>query len=536
MSEDATGEAGPLRLHDSRWSPLFIVVAALFGFCILCDFALIRATAPTADSVQNFNELSAVFAGNPLLGHWVLASDSFYFTDLPLFALGRLLIGDRIALIYLVPFAIYALLLAAGLVLVWRGPPRGRGISALILLALIGAPFAPGQYMLRIAAFHTASVLFSLVALAAIAPVVEGRGASAPRWAIFAAALFIACASDPMATVFLALPFLAFLLLDVLRQRALPRPYLVLGLMVVAGIFAAGQFPPLMEGLGGFVTRPSYSGALSLDPEIVFGNLRAELAAFGVLLGVTDLGALPLAPIVSVLRAVTALWVLASVASLVWRTRSAPRLGLARLLVIAALALLAADTLSITFAAAITDGPGYPNAAVRYVAPAFIFLCIAAALEPAYPTSLGRLRRILAGIAATSAVVVFIAVAVLSYRDLLAPPGLYAPPAYRVTVWLRERRLTYGVGDYYTTQLVRALSDGQVMADPMVVEKGRLVPDRFWTDTKRFDAGKRPQFVIFPDENWFDLTPADAVATYGPPLRTAWVSGVRVMIYAPAPL
>ncbi len=535
MSEQATPEPRPKRQDGQRPLALSLAVAALFCLCIVCDFALIRATPPNADSVQNFNELSAVFAGNPLLAHWVLASDSFYLTDLPVFAAGRLFIGERIALIYLAPFAIYMLLLAAGLVLVWRGPPRGRGVSGLILLFLIGAPFAPGQDMLRVAAFHTASVMFSLLAVAAIAPVLEGRGAGAPRWGLFAAALFIACASDPMATVFLALPLLAYLLLDVVKQRAAPRPYLVLAFLVSVAIFAAGQFPSLMQGLGGFITRASYSGALSLNPHIVFGNLRAEIAAFGVLFGVTNLGTLPLAPVVSILRAAAALWVMASAAGLVSRTPSAPRLGLARLFVIAALALLAADTLSITFTAAISEGPGYPNAAVRYVAPAFLFLCIAAALEPAFPRKGGRLRPLARGVAATSAITVFIAVAALSYQSALAPPGLYRPPAYQAMVWLRAHGLTYGVGDYYTTQLVRALSDGRVMADPMVVAKGRLVPDRFWTDTTRFDAGKRPQFVIFPDENWFDLTPADAIATYGPPIRTTWVSGVRVMLYAPTP-
>jgi len=514
---------------------LSVALAALFCLCVLCNFALVRATPPNADSVQNFNELGAVFAGNPLLARWVLASDSFYFTDLPFFALGRLLLGERIALIYLVPFAIYCLILAAGMALVWRGSWRDRRVSGLILLVLIGVPFAPGQYMLRVAAFHTASVLFSLVAMAAVAPVLEGRGAGAPRWAIFAATIFIACASDPMAAVFLALPLLVFLVLDVWRQRAAPRPYFVLAFILIVAIFAAGQFPALIHAIGGFTTRPSFSNTLSLNPQIVFGNLRAEVAAFGVLFGVSDLGSLPMAPVVSILRAAAAVWVMMSVAALIFRTKSAPRLGLARFFVLAALALLAADTLSITFTAAITAGPGYPNAAVRYVAPAFLFLCIAAALAPALPPKLGLLRPLVSGAASVSAVVLFIAVAVFSTRSLLAPPGLYTPPAYQVMVWLRAHRMTYGVGDYYTTQLVRALSDGQVMADPMVVEKGRLVPDRFWTDTTRFDSAKRPEFVIFPDENWFDLTPADAIATYGPPVRTTWVDGVRVMLYTPNP-
>jgi hypothetical protein len=72
------------------------------------------------------------------------------------------------------------------------------------------------------------------------------------------------------------------------------------------------------------------------------------------------------------------------------------------------------------------------------------------------------------------------------------------------------------------------------MADPMVVSQARLQPDRFWTDTTRFDAKLHPQFIIFPPNNWFGLTEADAVATYGPPLAVTSVRGVEVLLYVPA--
>jgi hypothetical protein len=476
--------------------------------------------------------LAALFTGDPLLARWVLASDSFYFTDLPFFAVGRWLLGDQITLIYLAPLVIYGLLLATALLLIGRTATQRRWMSALVLLVLIGVPFAPGQYMLRVAAFHTATVLFSLVGLTAIAPVLEGRRVSLGLWGLFGAALFLACASDPMAVVFFALPLLAFLLLDGLRQRAAPRPYLALAFVVIVMVFCAGKFPLVMQSLGGFITRPSYSNLLSLNPTSVFENIGAEIAAFGILFGVTDLRGLPLTPLVSVIRAAAAIWVLISVAGLLLRTPRDPRLGVARFLVLAALALLAADALSITFNAGISAGPGYPNASVRYVAPAFLFLCLAAALAPAAWPKAGALQPLLNAMAMILAAIVMVAIGVSGYRSLSAPSGLRAAPAYAVMVWLRNHRLTYGVGDYYTTQLVRALSGGGVMADPVVVSQGRLIPDRFWTDTTRFDQGQSPQYIIFPDPNFFNLTEADALATYGPPRQTAWVSGVRIMLYA----
>jgi hypothetical protein len=214
--------------------------------------------------------------------------------------------------------------------------------------------------------------------------------------------------------------------------------------------------------------------------------------------------------------------------------RAAPRLSIARFLVLAACCLLAADCLSATFAGAITPGPGYPNAAVRYVAPAYLFLCIAAALAPVPLPVSALVRRLFGGVAWFSGAVMFAALVALGIKNLSDPPGLQVPPAYELSGWLYARHLTYGVGDYYTTQLVRALSHAQVMADPMVVCQRQLCADRFETDTTRFDTKARPQFVVFPPSNWFGLTKADTEATYGPPLAVTSVRGVTVLLYVPA--
>jgi len=510
---------------------LCFFVFGIFCLCLACDFALARATPPNADSVQNFNEVDSVFSGNVLLSHWVLASDSFYLTDLPFYVLGRALFGNHLWLIYVVPFAVYDLLLGVSLWLVWRARPFPRPFGALMLLCLIGVPFAPGQFMFLVSAFHTATVLFSLVAVVAIAPVLTGGQAGPGRYLFFSAALFIACASDPMADIFMALPLLLFLLLESWRQRRVPRTYLVLAGCIVAVLLWAVQFPDLIERAHGFISRPSYSRAPVADLSSIAGNAQAVIGALGILFGIRDLPAMSLVPVVSFIRALFALWVLFSVAVLLASPRAAPRPSVAQFLVLAASCLLVADCLSVTFTGAITPGPGYPNAAVRYVAPAYLFLCIAAALAPVPLPAPALARRLFGGAAWFSGAVMFAALMAFGLKSLSAPPGLQVPPAYELAGWLYARHLTYGVGDYYTTQLVRALSSAQVMADPMVVCRGQLCPDRFWTDTTRFDSNIRPQFVIFPPSNWFGLTEVDAVEAYGPPLAVTSVRGVTVLLY-----
>jgi hypothetical protein len=485
--------------------------------------------------VQNFNELDSIFSGNVLLSHWVLASDSFYLTDLPFFVLGRALFGNQLWLIYAVPFVVYGLLLAISLRLVWRaGPPR-PGLAALVLLLLIGVPFAPDQFMFLVSAFHTATVLFSLIALAAIAPVLTEGRAGVGRYVAFSTALFIACASDPMADVFLTVPMLLFLPLEAWRRRFFPPAYLIVAASAVVVLICGHRFPDLISRVHGFTTRPSYSIALATDPAVIMGNLRAVIAALGILFGVHDLPVMPFAPAVSFIRGGALLWVLLSAAVVYVRPAAGPRQSVARLLVVAACCLLAADCLSFAFTVAIKSGPGYPGPAVRYVAPAFLFFCIAAALAPAPLPMPVPVRQALGGVAGLSGAVLFVAITVLSFKSLSQRPGPQASPAYELAGWLHARHLTYGVGDYYTTQLIRAFSRAQVMADPMVVSEGRLQPDRFWTDTTRFDAKARPQFVIFPLRNWFDLTEADAVATYGLPLAVTSVRGVNVLLYVPEP-
>ncbi|HEY2049960.1 MAG TPA: hypothetical protein VGH03_11485 [Caulobacteraceae bacterium] len=509
------------------------VVFILFILSLACSFALARITVPNSDSVQNFNELNSVFSGNVLLSHWVLASDSFYLTDLPFYVLGRALFGNELWLIYAVPFVVYGLLLAISLYLLWRaGAPR-LGQAALALLFLIGVPFAPDQFMFLVSAFHTATVLFTLVALAAITPVLTEGRSHVSRYLVFATALFIACASDPMADFFFVAPLLLFLPLEAWRRRVLPPAYLVVAGCACVVLISAHRFPDLIWRAHGFATRLSYSDALAIDPAAIMRNFGAVVTALGVLFGARDLSVIPFATVVSIIRAGAFVWVLLSAVTVFARPSAGSFQGVARFLVLAACCLLGADCLSFAFTSAIKLGPGYPGPAVRYVAPAFLFLCIGAALAPAPLPAPLLVRRAFMGVAWFSGAFVFVAVTALSLKSLSQPPGLQGPQAYELVRWLRARHLTYGVGDYYTTQLVRALSRAQVMADPMTVSDGRLQPDRFWTDTTRFDAKIRPQFVVFPPGNWFGITEADAVATYGPPVAVTSVHGVKTLLYVP---
>ena len=59
--------------------------------CLALDFCFARSILPNADTLQIYNEIPSIDAGNLLLRHWVLTSDNFYLTDLPIFVLVLLL-------------------------------------------------------------------------------------------------------------------------------------------------------------------------------------------------------------------------------------------------------------------------------------------------------------------------------------------------------------------------------------------------------------------------------------------------------------
>ncbi len=494
---------------------------------------------PDADAVQNFNELGSVFSNNIFLRGWVLASDNFYGTDLPFYVVGRLLFGNQLWLIYVVPTVVFALLLLAAVLLVVRARPAGTPAwpGALMVMYVIGIPFQPGASMLLISDFHTATIMFCLFALLIIQPVLGGGAINRWMFVVFTLVLFVAEASDPFAGMFFGAPLFLLLVFRLSRRSTRCSADLVLLGCVIASVVWAEDLPSILSALHGFTLRASYSTRTIGNLDEFLMNLQALFAALRILFNAqfASLHSISCADSMAISRFAMELGILVAALLTILRFFRASPPAAEEFLVVGAVSLAILDILSITFSSAIGFGPGFPNAAVRYVVPVFIFLSIAATIAAQRRLfALSNATRQRLSIAFAMALGAFFIVVIVPpvVKDATAEAGIYAAPQYKLAQWLKAQHYRYGVGDYYTTQLVRALSKQEVMADPVTVEDG-LMPLRFWTDTTRFDTNMRPQFVVYPPKNWYGLNEPAAEKTYGRPRGIANVSGIIVLMLQP---
>src|SRR5665213_1134259 len=128
-------------------------------------------------------------------------------------ALAVILVAAGIApsLLFLVPTAVYAALLLLALLMIARGVERpAQGwIAVPAGFALLGFPVA--IWPLLVAAAHTATILFALVAVLALRAALRLPCVLGGALILYAIAIVMATASDPFAQVFATGPIAVFL-------------------------------------------------------------------------------------------------------------------------------------------------------------------------------------------------------------------------------------------------------------------------------------------------------------------------------------
>jgi hypothetical protein len=147
---------------------------------------------------------------------------------------------------------------------------------------------------------------------------------------------------------------------------------------------------------------------------------------------------------------------------------------------------------------------------MRFLMPAFLFAAVLMGRQS--PEMLSVFR----GTWARSAVAVAAAISMVGgnwLAELDAQPLWTAnnPPAVAAR-WLKQHGLIQGVGDYWSANLVTAMSANAVQVRSVVPESGRLVPYA-WVEDARWYA-QSPQFVIWQDNNKTQVTVDEVRATY----------------------
>jgi hypothetical protein len=494
-----------------RVGAAFALIVAVTVIAAFGAFERSSGLTQTSDSAQSFVEGYAVAHGNPLLSGWNVPLDDYYFTDTLPYAAAEITAGPKPFLLAALPALSYALFVCVTLIVCLD---RRRSLLANIaagaaILLMFGAPAATGSWNpLLLSDMHFASVVGALISLGLCDAIARHRaGRRMGCAAVLILAVTATVASDPFSLVFAFGP--ALLLLSVDARLGRQRLTLVL---VVAGTITGFVLPFLIARSGGFTTENIV--VTGVVPFGLFGrNLAALLAGVLSLFGANPFGAVPTVSATVVVTMRLATLALAAFAIVATTRHSFGALPLIdRLLCAGILVDLLACALSIQFGKGIVDQTlWHGGSPMRYVMPAVLFSMVLGARCGA------RLISNLDGVdqqAIACGACAFLAVAniVLNGLGKERPFAASNAEALAAAHWLETKGLRNGAGEYWSSNLVTAMSGNQVRIRSLIPRGDSVVPyvlsaDRTWYRTP-------PQFVIWQDGNKTGLTLSDVRASH----------------------
>ena len=454
--------------------------------------------------------------GNWALNGWLLPIDTYWLTDVPLYAAAVSFRGVVPRLIHDVPLLIYLGVIISSILVARAGRPGIRGwAGAALTFILLGMLGPAAALTLLHGPAHVSTALACLLAFAAI------RWAAGHRPAGYLLAfilLTIALVSDPMARVTGVAPILGVAALVAVRNRAWSRPA-AQAATAVAALVASQAIRVGVHTLGGYTIGGATPGLVGPGewirklPLFLSSLLNMFAGQLGSPPSISDLPAIAhLAGLLLVAVAgVVGLWCLLRGA----QDRDAWLDGV--------LALGAGATIFAFF----LSGYAQDATAIRYLSPGFIFgAVLAGRVAPRILTLVPR--RVLAPIA-----LVFSSAYLITFVGVARSP-LPVNPAAPLAGWLVDRGLTSGYGAYWDAHIVTLMSSERVRVLPVLSGPAGLEPSH-WNSTLAWYQARpdRPvNFLVFePLAPWGGVDESSATATFGPPDRSETVGRYRILIW-----
>jgi hypothetical protein len=497
-----------------------LLTAAVLMFCYLRT----AGTVPVlSDGAGNAMQAWDMLHGNLLLHGWWVTDVSFYTTELPQYMLVEAVAGFRPEVVHICAALTYTLLvLLAAFVARGRAGGAEGAVRALLAVGIMLAP-EPGAatWVLMSDPDHVGTA----VPLLLLMLVLDWAGR---RWYVPVAAgllLVLALVGDPLTLVIGVVPVVAVCLaracLALLRRRVPLRSLwfeFSLAAAAVVAVPVATAADRLVRALGGFNIRknPSHIVSLSLLQRNVPFTARSFLALFGADFWSVRGG---LAETFAAIHLAGVALVLAAVAVAAWRmVRSlwsrAPQPGdlVADLLVVAIVLNVAGYLLVFRLK---------DIYAAHEIGPVLSFGAALAGRQFGGPLLRARLVPALAaGLACYCAMLGF------AVARGQAPPSNAA-----LSVWLTRHDLRSGLAPYWQASSVTLDSDGAIAMGSVVPNRaGRLAPWRWEEDLRLFDPRRHTAdfLVTVPGAS---VTPAVAVATFGPPAHVYHYQDYTIMVW-----
>jgi hypothetical protein len=492
--------------------------------------------AQTSDSAQGFVAAHAVARGNILLSGWHFPLDDYYFTDTIPYAVLEMLVGPRPFLLTLVPALTYALFVFAVLIACLRPPWASlQSFAAVSVVALIlAAPAWTGSWNpLLLSDMHVATVLGAFVAIALCAGLAAGEGRSVLACIALPLIAALTVASDPFALVFAFGPALIVLAAEVLSRPDAAGVRLATALLA-GGILGGVAIPVAIACARGFTIENDVATAF-IAAQLFGRNLAAVLSGILTLFGVADFGPIGFrALILLVLRCAALASVVVALARVIRRPFGRETSVFDRLLCAGILTDLVACALSAQFAKGITSQNlwiGGPP--MRFLVPAYLFGAVLAGRHIPGALSALRVDRVRSGAITLLGMFAAVAVFVGGWLSEIAslPRWIDDNPPTAAARWLRAHDLTQGVGEYWSANLVTAMSGDAVQVRSVVPADGKLIP-YIWVEDGRWYA-RAPQFVIWEDHNKTGMSSGEVRVSYAV-CRVEFVAGYRIAVLAQA--
>ena len=260
---------------------LAVVLAFVVGgafYVLLLYAASIHAAPGNSDGATVILEGRALSAGNLTLKHWALSMDSFWLVDVPLYAIGVLLVGVRPELLHLVPSIVAFAVISVG---AWIARFGRRGWAAALavgaLVVLLGLPNRALAANFLMGPLHVTTVLWCLGAFVALRNGRYGWG-----WLLGVGLLAVGLLGDMQAAMLGTIPVFLAGLAGALRKRNM-RVGLPAASAAIASAIAAEVLRHLALAIGTFSIARANPRA-PVNQMIV--NLRGLLGYGAALAGV----------------------------------------------------------------------------------------------------------------------------------------------------------------------------------------------------------------------------------------------------------
>jgi hypothetical protein len=505
-------------------------------------FVASRVVVGNSDGASLVLEGQSVGHGHLVLQGWALSLDSFWTSEVPLYALGYLLVGVDPLLLRVVPVVLAAAAVVLGVVLARDGARRGAAVAATVTVgALLAFPTHTMTLYFLLGGAHVGALVCSLVAVVALRRHRWGVGA-----VVAVVSLTLGMLGDLQTVAYGTAPIFVAGLVAMARRRsvrggALPAvvalasvgaAVLIRGLTAAAGAFSIGSANPVAdrhEIVDNVRDLGDLGGSLLGTNSDNFGTGGTP----GWLADVHVVGAV-------VVVAALALALARLVVGVIGGERPAPALapgtggGGARWWRSEPSSWPVDDMLALATLGALGSYLGltiFDNSAfTRYLTASVVMASILAGRVVARAWSRAGIAPIRRGIGVVGAIVALSFAAGFGYT--LSVPG----PVHGPTLlggWLQDHHLTSGVGAYWSSSITTVESHGRVAVRPVIADPaGQLVRYDRETTTAWY-TGRHFDFLVYqPGAPWDDVDASTAQLTWGPAAATYQAYGYEILVWA----